>query len=110
MSDRSRDPGSALHQHHGSRQPALSFLPVKWLIRNRFENLAKINRVRAPVLIYFGTRDAVIPGDQFVRLFDGASEPKRLVKIEGADHVDAWESGGAEVCMDFLMTLQHHAS
>jgi fermentation-respiration switch protein FrsA (DUF1100 family) len=86
------------------------FIPVKWLIRNRFENLAKINRVRAPVLIYHGTRDAVIPGDQFNRLFNEAREPKRIVRIEGADHVDAWESGGAEVCMDFLMTLQHHAS
>jgi len=82
------------------------FIPVKWLIRNRFESLGKIGRVRAPVLIYCGTRDAVIPGDQFVRLFDAAAEPKQLKVIDGADHLDAWELGGAEACVKFLQTLR----
>ena len=82
------------------------FLPVKWLTRNRFENLAKINRVRVPLLIYYGAKDAVIPGDHFIRLFNEANEPKRLVEIEDADHVDAWTAGGAEACMNFLQTPQ----
>jgi len=82
------------------------FLPVRWLTRDRFDSLAKIARVTVPLLIYHGTRDGVIPNDQFDRLFAAANQPKRLVALNDADHVNPWSMGGAAAVLGFLRDLE----
>ncbi|MCP4643348.1 MAG: alpha/beta hydrolase, partial [bacterium] len=42
-------------------QDAFPFLPVKWLIRHRFDNAAKIGRVNGPLLIIHSPQDDIIP-------------------------------------------------
>lgn len=81
-------------------------LPVRWLVRNRFENLAKIAHVKVPLAIYGGMADLVIPQEHARRLFAAANEPKRLLEIERAGHTDAWTHGGAEFVMKFLAEFQ----
>jgi len=83
----------------------LPVVPVRRLVRDRFESVAKIGGVRVPLLIYYGTADRVIPIDQFGRLFEAANEPKRLLAFPGADHVDAWPSGGRAATLAFLESL-----
>jgi len=39
----------------------LRWLPVEWLLRDRFDNAARLPEVAAPVLILHGDRDALIP-------------------------------------------------
>ncbi|SAL03561.1 alpha/beta hydrolase [Caballeronia ptereochthonis] len=80
--------------------------PVRTLARDRYENLAKIGSVTAPLLIYGGTADGVIPPAHFQRLFDAARGNKRLALIEDADHLDVWTTGGREHVMQFLASLQ----
>jgi fermentation-respiration switch protein FrsA (DUF1100 family) len=43
-----------------------------------------------PLLLLHGTADAVIPYSHSERLFAKAAEPKRLVKIEGGAHTEAF--------------------
>ncbi|SAK89549.1 alpha/beta hydrolase fold protein [Caballeronia hypogeia] len=80
--------------------------PVRQLARDRYESLAKIASVDAPILIYGGTADGVIPPAHFQRLFDAARGDKRLALIEDADHLDVWETGGREHVMPFLASLR----
>lgn len=77
-------------------------LPVRWLVRDRYDNLRKIGSVRAPVLIYGGDADGVIPSPQFARLYSAVRAPRRLAVIDGADHVDVWTKGGAHHVLRFL--------
>ncbi len=63
--------------------------PVRTLARDRYDNLSKIARIDAPLLIYGGTADGVIPPAHFQTLFDAARGDKHLALIEGADHLDA---------------------
>ncbi len=65
---------------------AYGWLPVGFLISQRFEALEKIKKVTLPKLILHGTSDQVIPHAMSDALFNAASEPKRLVKFEGASH------------------------
>ncbi|VXC16125.1 conserved hypothetical protein [Burkholderia sp. 8Y] len=83
------------------------FFPVRALARDRYDNLSKIACVRAPVLIYGGTRDFVVPPVHFQRLFDAARGDKHLAMIEDADHLDAWRNGGRAHVMQFLASLEH---
>jgi len=70
---------------------------VKVLPFDRFDNLAKIGRVRCPVLIFHGTADDVIPFAHGQTLFAAANEPKRAVWIKGAKHNDIFEIAGERI-------------
>jgi fermentation-respiration switch protein FrsA (DUF1100 family) len=82
------------------------WLPARMLVRDRYDNVSKIGAVRAPVLIYGGTADSVIPPRQFARLYDAVRAPRRLVTIDRADHADAWDTGGAAAVLAFLDDIE----
>lgn len=64
------------------------FLPVRWLIHDRWDSTAVIGRVRAPLLIVHGERDRVVPIRFGRKLFAAAREPKLFAAIPGAGHND----------------------
>ena len=61
-------------------------LPVGMLMTQRFDALASVPRLRAPVLFVHGTADDVVPVAMTQRMYDAAPEPKRLLLIEGGGH------------------------
>ncbi len=77
-------------------------LPARWLMRNRFDSLAKIDRINCPLLIVHGTNDDWVPVDHARRLFAAAREPKSLLIIEGADHSDKVLAGFFKSLREFL--------
>jgi len=64
------------------------FFPVGLLMRNPFESISRINRVRAPKLFLHSPEDAVIPISEGRRLFDAAQGDKTFVEVHGG-HVNA---------------------
>ena len=64
------------------------WLPVRWLMRNRFDNLAKIKSCKRPVFIGHGTGDTLIPYAHGLSLFAAANEPKAFVSLQGSNHND----------------------
>lgn len=72
------------------------FLPAKFFVRTRYDNLEKIPRVKAPLLVIQGTRDEVIPVAQGKMVFDAASSAKQYLAIEGAHHNDVYVIGGTQ--------------
>lgn len=64
------------------------FLPVRWLLKDRFASIDAIGRVASPVLVIAGERDRIVPVDQSRRLFDAIRGPREIEIIEGADHND----------------------
>jgi fermentation-respiration switch protein FrsA (DUF1100 family) len=72
------------------------------LVRNQFDNLAKIGRCPAPVFIAHGDRDRVIPVSQAQQLLQAASEPKQFFLLEGDDHNDPLPRGFFLALAEFL--------
>lgn len=70
------------------------FLPARFFVRTRYDNLGKIPRLKMPLLLVQGSRDEVIPVAQGKMLFEAAPEPKRFLSIEGAHHNDVYVMGG----------------
>lgn len=66
------------------------YLPIETLAENRFDNEAKIGRLRMPVLVMHARGDRTIPFAQGERLFRLAADPKTFVPL-GGDHDSAWE-------------------
>ena len=74
------------------------FIPAQVLtlpIRSRFDSLAKISSIHAPVMVLHGDMDDIVPIEIARRLYDAANEPKRFYTIEGAAHNDTYAAGGA---------------
>jgi fermentation-respiration switch protein FrsA (DUF1100 family) len=67
-------------------QKLYPWLPARWLVRNQFNNLAKIGKCHKPVFLAHGTADSLAPFAHTERLFAAAHEPKRLFRLEGYEH------------------------
>lgn len=78
------------------------FLPVRLLIKDPFYSDRRIAKVTAPVLFIHGENDSVVPLRFGERLFALANEPKRFVKLRGADHNDHDEYGVIDHVREFL--------
>jgi len=80
--------GVILHDTFSSLADAAAYhypwLPVRWLLRVHYDNLAKIGRISAPVLVIHSPDDEVIPFEQGERLFAAAAEPKEFLETVGA--------------------------
>jgi fermentation-respiration switch protein FrsA (DUF1100 family) len=81
------------------------FLPVSLLARERYDSLARIGRITAPVLIVHGEDDEVVPVSHGRRLFAAANEPKQGLFFPGARHNDLIAFGLMETILGFLATL-----
>ncbi|CAB5657368.1 acetoin dehydrogenase E2 subunit dihydrolipoyllysine-residue acetyltransferase [Delftia tsuruhatensis] len=62
------------------------WLPVGPLITQRFASIDKVAGIGSPLLVVHGSADPLIPATLGRQLFEAASEPKRFVLIEGANH------------------------
>jgi fermentation-respiration switch protein FrsA (DUF1100 family) len=72
---------------------AYPFLPVKFVIRAKFDSIGKIGKVRAPLLVMHGDQDSIIPIELGRKLYEAAPEPKEFYTIVGADHNDTYLVG-----------------
>lgn len=62
-------------------------LPMRWLMDDRYDNLAKAPVVRVPTLVMHGDRDRIVPyamGTQLASAIEGA----KLITVEGGGHND----------------------
>ena len=73
------------------------FLPVRFLLQDRFAAIDDIPRVTCPVLVLAGDRDRIIPLNQSRRLYEAVTSAKELVILAGADHNDVELLAGDEM-------------
>jgi fermentation-respiration switch protein FrsA (DUF1100 family) len=86
----------ALAQHH------YWYAPAKWLLKDRLASIKRIGRNNAPVFIFHGGRDRLIPIRFGRALFDAASAPKDFHEFDDAAHNDLYDHGAAKAVLDFL--------
>jgi uncharacterized protein len=83
------------------------FLPVGLLIRDRFDSLAAIGQVMAPVLVMHGERDVVIPVRFGRKLYAAIPGTKQAVWFPDGEHHNLVSFGTAAKALAFL---RHHLS
>jgi alpha-beta hydrolase superfamily lysophospholipase len=68
------------------RETKWGFLPVGWLVTQRFDNIDRIDDVTMPVLVAHGTADEIVPFTMGEKLFAAARAPKKFLRAEGGSH------------------------
>jgi len=84
---------------------AFWYLPARWLVRDRFDSLAKIGLNKAPLFVFHGTQDTLIPIALGRQLFDAASAPKTWLAVENVGHNDVQTPEAEQAVLDFLERL-----
>ncbi len=64
------------------------FVPVRWLIRDHFDSLSRIHKIKTPLMIFHGRMDPVIPIKHAQTLMERAVEPKRAIFFDTVQHTD----------------------
>lgn len=78
------------------------WLPVGWLLLDRYESMRYIDRVRAPLLVLHGERDVIVPVAMGRAVFDAASEPKEIVTFPEAAHIQHYLFGSFDIVQRWI--------
>ena len=81
------------------------WLPVYWLMSNRFDSLSKLPGIHRPVFIASATEDRIVPFAHGESLFIAANEPKQFFRDGGSDHNDPLPDAFWDVLDDFLASI-----
>ena len=87
------------------------WLPVRWLGTIKYDTLARLPRVTAPVLVLHSRADTLIPFRHAERNFAAAHQPKLFAELQGDHNDPVWEEPGhAQAVRKFLETLRAMAA
>lgn len=81
------------------------YVPAKWLIHDKFDSRARIDRVLSPVMIIHGEQDHIIPPQFGQSLYEAVPGPKEIHRIVGGGHGDLYSHGIARLICQFI---EHH--
>ena len=63
------------------------YLPIKFLLKDKYNSEKKIKNIKTPILIMHGKKDQIIPFYMGKKLFDSANNPKFFLQIDDDDHM-----------------------
>ena len=83
------------------------WLPVRWIMQNKFSSIERIKSYHGPLLQAHGTADQVVPFDQGKKLFEAApGADKRFLTVEDGNHSGPLPEFCYQALVDFINGLQ----
>ncbi len=64
------------------------WLPVKWLLRDRYDSVTQLASFDRPVLVVVAQSDSIVPARFGEALYHALAVPKQLIVIRNAEHND----------------------
>ncbi|MGB4100951.1 MAG: alpha/beta hydrolase [Alphaproteobacteria bacterium] len=83
------------------------FLPVRYLMWDRFDSIGKIGQVHIPLLLAHGEADATIPVHFGKKLFEAANAPKQGIFVPGLGHSTIYSADVQNEIMRFYARMPH---
>ena len=81
------------------------YLPVKLLLKDKYESDKKIKNINRPILIMHGKVDNIVPFHMGKRIYELANEPKYSYFSEYDDHMMEYNEKLLKVLKDFIGSL-----
>jgi len=78
------------------------WLPVKYLLKDKYDSKAKIKKIKIPILIMHGKKDRIVPFRMGKRLYDLANETKFSFFTDNDDHMMEFNEKLLKSIEDFL--------
>ncbi len=65
-----------------------AWLPVRWLLRDRYDSVANLAGFERPVVVAVAEHDSIVPARYGIALHGSLHAPKQLRTLRGAEHND----------------------
>ena len=78
------------------------YLPVRLLLKDRYDSIGKIKMINTPILIMHGEKDDVVPFSMGKELFEKANSPKYSYFTTDDDHMMEFNSNLLQKIKDFI--------
>ena len=78
------------------------FVPVRQLLKDRFESLSRVAGIAAPILVMQGSADRLVPPAMGRAIAAAANVPAEVWVAPGAGHVDLGPYGAVEAAAAFV--------
>ena len=78
------------------------YLPVRLLLKDRYDSISKIKMINTPILIMHGEKDDVVPFSMGKELFEKANSPKQSYFTPDDDHMMEFNSSLLQKIKDFI--------
>ena len=81
------------------------YLPVRLLLKDKYESNQKIKNIKSPVLIMHGKVDNIVPFHMGEKMYELANDPKYYYFSEYDDHMMEYNEKLLKVLKDFVSSL-----
>ena len=81
------------------------FLPVRFLLKDKFESYKKITNISVPILIIHGKVDKIVPYDMGKKMYELANKPKFFYSQEYGDHMVDYDENLLLALKKFIQSL-----
>jgi len=81
------------------------YLPVRFLLKDKYESNKKIKNIKSPILIIHGKIDNIVPFSMGEKMFQLANEPKYSYFSEYDDHMMEYNEKLLNVMKKFIYSL-----
>ncbi len=82
------------------------YLPVRLMLKDKYESDKKIKNIKSPVLIMHGKIDNIVPFDMGKKMYELANEPKFYYFSEYDDHMMEYKESLLKALKDFINSLK----
>ena len=77
-------------------------LPVKYLLKDKYETIKKLPNISSPLLVLHGRLDTIVPFAMGKKLFEQANEPKFKYFIDNDDHMMRYDQNLLDEIKKFI--------
>ena len=81
------------------------YLPVRLLLKDKYESDKKINNINSPILIMHGKVDKIVPFHMGKKMYELANEPKYSYFSDYDDHMMEYNENLLKALKDFINSL-----
>ena len=78
------------------------YLPVRLILKDRYDSISKIKMINVPILVMHGEKDDVVPFSMGKELFEKANSPKQSYFTPDDDHMMEFNSSLLKNIKDFI--------
>ena len=81
------------------------FLPIKFLLKDKYESDKKIKNIKSPILVMHGEVDNLVPFYMGKKIYDLANEPKYFYFSKYDNHMMEYDKKLLKSVEDFISSL-----
>ena len=82
------------------------YLPVRLLLKDKFDNQSKIKSINSPILVMHGRKDKIVPFYMGKKIYDSANKPKYSYFIDFDEHMMSFDLNLIKAIETFIKGLK----